>query len=90
MYYNLLIEHLEEMLPIIYTPTVGEACRKYSYLYNFPRGLSFSPSNIGMADQILKNFYLTDIRMIVATDSSAILGIGDQGSYFSIRLRGAV
>jgi malate dehydrogenase (oxaloacetate-decarboxylating) len=79
LYYNLIIEHLEEMLPIIYTPTVGEACRKYSYLYNFARGLSFSPSNIQMADEIVKNYYLSDIRMIVATDSSAILGIGDQG-----------
>jgi malate dehydrogenase (oxaloacetate-decarboxylating) len=79
LYYNLVIEHIEEMLPIIYTPTVGEACRKYSYLYNFPRGLSFSPKNIDEVDKIVSSYYLTDIRMIVATDSSAILGIGDQG-----------
>eukprot|EP00906_Rhabdomonas_costata_P000636 RCo000813 len=79
LYYALIIEHLEECLPIIYTPTVGDACKQYSYMYNYARGLSFSPRNINNADNIVGSYYLTDIRMIVATDSSAILGIGDQG-----------
>eukprot|EP00996_Jenningsia_fusiforme_P006672 NODE_826_length_1878_cov_147.577911_g754_i0.p1 GENE.NODE_826_length_1878_cov_147.577911_g754_i0~~NODE_826_length_1878_cov_147.577911_g754_i0.p1 ORF type:complete len:611 (-),score=122.32 NODE_826_length_1878_cov_147.577911_g754_i0:44-1822(-) len=79
LYFALLSAHLEEMLPIIYTPTVGDACRQYSYMYNFPRGLSFSPDNIAQADEIISRFHLKDVRMIVATDSSAILGIGDQG-----------
>lgn len=66
-------------MPIIYTPTVGDACRQFSHMYNFARGLSFSPKNIDFADSIVNSYYLNDIRMIVATDSSAILGIGDQG-----------
>src|SRR5262249_28262082 len=68
-----------EMLPIVYTPTVGEAVQKYSVLYQNARGLSLSPDNIDRAKQAAKNCLLDDVRMIVATDSSAILGIGDQG-----------
>lgn len=79
LYYALISAHLAEVMPIIYIPTVGEACSNYSYLYNFPRGLSFSPENIEMAESIINEFYLQDVRMIVATDSSSILGIGDQG-----------
>ena len=79
LYYAFLAAHLAEVMPVIYTPTVGEACRKYSYMFNFPRGLSFSVDNISNADQIVGEYHLQDIRMIVVTDSSAILGIGDQG-----------
>ena len=79
LFYALLERHLEEMLPIVYTPTVGEAVQKFSQLYQNPRGLSLSPENIDHADEILARYPLNDIRMIVATDSSAILGIGDQG-----------
>ncbi len=79
LFYALLERHLEEMLPIVYTPTVGEAVQKFSALYQNPRGLSLSPENIDRADDILARYPLNDVRMIVATDSSAILGIGDQG-----------
>jgi malate dehydrogenase (oxaloacetate-decarboxylating) len=79
LYYALLENHLEEMLPIVYTPTVGEAVKQFSALYQTPRGLSVSPLNIGRIDEILADYPLDDVRMIVATDSSAILGIGDQG-----------
>jgi len=79
LFYALLERHLEEMLPIVYTPTVGEAVQKFSHLYQSPRGLSISPENIDRLDDILAAYPLSDIRMIVATDSSAILGIGDQG-----------
>ncbi|HUQ03490.1 MAG TPA: NAD-dependent malic enzyme [Kofleriaceae bacterium] len=79
LFYALLERHLEEMLPIVYTPTVGEAVQKFSQLYQNPRGLSLSPENIDRADEILARYPLNDVRMIVATDSSAILGIGDQG-----------
>ncbi|MCP4407148.1 MAG: NAD-dependent malic enzyme, partial [Gammaproteobacteria bacterium] len=71
--------YLEEMLPIVYTPTVGQAVQEYSYLYQNPRGLSFSPLNIDSAQRVTKNYPWNDVRMIVATDSSAILGLGDQG-----------
>ncbi len=79
LYYALLERHLPEMLPIIYTPTVGDAVRKYNNIYQSARGLSLSPLNIESARDVLSNCHYDDVRMIVATDSSAILGIGDQG-----------
>jgi malate dehydrogenase (oxaloacetate-decarboxylating) len=75
----LLERHVEEMLPIVYTPTVGEAVQKFNALYQTARGLSLSAENIDRAKDAAKNCLLDDVRMIVATDSSAILGIGDQG-----------
>ena len=79
LFYALLEHHLEEMLPIIYTPTVGQAVQEYSARYQSPRGLSFSPLNIHRAEEVVKSYPWNDVRMIVATDSSAILGLGDQG-----------
>ena len=79
LFYALLTRHLAEMLPIVYTPTVGEAVKKFSALYQSPRGLQLSTLDIGRVDAILQHYPLNDVRMIVATDSSAILGIGDQG-----------
>ena len=78
-FYGLLEQHLEEMMPIIYTPTVGKAVQQYSSLYQTPRGITLSMDNIDRADDVMKNYPWGDVRMIVATDSSAILGIGDQG-----------
>jgi malate dehydrogenase (oxaloacetate-decarboxylating) len=79
LFYAVLERHLAEMLPIIYTPTVGEAVRHFSQLYQSARGLSLSTRNIDRARAALQNSLYDDVRMIVATDSSAILGIGDQG-----------
>jgi malate dehydrogenase (oxaloacetate-decarboxylating) len=79
LFYALLAAHLEELLPVVYTPTVGEAVQRFSSLYQHPRGLSFSTDNIARAAAVCGNYPLRDVRMIVATDSSAILGIGDQG-----------
>jgi malate dehydrogenase (oxaloacetate-decarboxylating) len=79
LFYAVLERHLEEMMPIVYTPTVGEAVKQFSFLYQSPRGLSLSPLNIGRAATAVNNYPFEDVRMIVATDSSAILGIGDQG-----------
>lgn len=79
LFYALLERNLKEFLPIVYTPTVGEAVQNFSQNYQFPRGLSFSPHNIDRSEQVCQNFPWDDVRMIVATDSSAILGIGDQG-----------
>ncbi len=78
-FYAMLQQHLEEMMPIVYTPTVGKAVQQYSDLYQAPRGITVSSQNIDHIDQILADYPLHDVRMIVATDSSAILGIGDQG-----------
>ncbi len=79
LFYALISKYLEEMMPIIYTPTVGKAVQQYSSLYRSPRGLTFTANNICRADSIVGNYPWNDVRMIVATDSSAILGIGDQG-----------
>ncbi len=78
-FYALLKEHMAEMMPIIYTPTVGKAVQQYSTLYQAPRGITISRKNMDRADDVMKNYSWGDVRMIVATDSSAILGIGDQG-----------
>lgn len=78
-FYAMLQQHLEEMMPIVYTPTVGKAVQQYSDLYQAPRGITVSSRNIDHIEQILDDYPMLDVRMIVATDSSAILGIGDQG-----------
>ncbi len=79
LFFAILHEHLEEMLPIIYTPTVGEAVKRFSAMYLSPRGLTLSIDSIDHASEAVNNVPLDDVRMIVATDASAILGIGDQG-----------
>ncbi|GGS01124.1 NAD-dependent malic enzyme [Deinococcus sedimenti] len=79
LFYALLSAHVEEMLPVVYTPTVGLAVQRFSQIYRYPRGLTLSTRNIDRAGAALANVPLNDVRIIVATDSSAILGIGDQG-----------
>jgi malate dehydrogenase (oxaloacetate-decarboxylating) len=79
LFYALLEKHLEEMVPIVYTPTIGLAVQQFSTLYTTARGLTLSADNIDHADRILEAYPWHDIRIMVVTDSSAILGIGDQG-----------
>jgi malate dehydrogenase (oxaloacetate-decarboxylating) len=79
LFYAFLARYTEEVLPIVYTPTVGDAIKAFSRLFRTPRGVTFSPKNMPRADAILAHHPLPDVRMVVATDSSAILGIGDQG-----------
>ena len=79
IFFKLLEQHLDEMMPIVYTPTVGKAVQHYSDLYQRPRGLTVSVLGIDHIDQVVDDYPWHDVRMIVATDSSAILGIGDQG-----------
>lgn len=78
LFYRLVLDHLDEMVPIIYTPTVGKVCERYSHLYRRPRGLYVSAHDRGRVVQVLKNAEC-DPHIIVATDNEAILGIGDQG-----------
>ena len=80
LFYSVLENHLEEMMPIVYTPTVGKAVQQFSKLFRSPRGLILSSHNIDRVDDILDNHPWHDVRMIVVTDASAILGIGDQGA----------
>ncbi len=79
LFYALLEEHLEEVMPIIYTPTVAQAVEQFSQIYRFPRGLVVSTGNIDHIDEVLKHTPYPYVKLIVATDSEGILGIGDQG-----------
>ena len=79
LFYALVAQHLEEMMPIIYTPTVGEAVEKFSHIFRHPRGLIISTANIDYIDSLLDNTPLPDVKLVVASDAEAILGIGDQG-----------
>lgn len=80
LFFKLLLDHLEEMLPIVYTPTVGQACSKFSHIYRRPRGLYITPSNIHHIDKILANAPFSNVMLIVVTDGERILGLGDQGA----------
>ncbi|MDZ7800123.1 MAG: NAD-dependent malic enzyme [Trueperaceae bacterium] len=79
LFYALVERNLEEILPLIYTPTVAEAVEKFSQIYRHPRGLVVSTETIDRVDELLANVPQPDVRLAVATDSEGILGIGDQG-----------
>ncbi len=80
LFFRLLLDHLEEMLPIVYTPTVGQACLRFSHIYRRPRGLYISPSNIHHIERVLRNAPFSNVMLIVVTDGERILGLGDQGA----------
>lgn len=79
LFHRLITEHLEEMLPVVYTPTVGEACRRFSEIYRRPRGLFLSYDDRDRFREILRNRPNDDVDVIVVTDGQRILGLGDQG-----------
>jgi len=79
LFYRLLNDYLEEMMPIIYTPVVGEACERFSDIYRHPRGIFISYSQRDHIDDILENVDKNNVKVIVVTDGSRILGLGDQG-----------
>ncbi|WP_275288988.1 NAD-dependent malic enzyme [Halomonas elongata] len=79
LYFRLVSEHLEEMLPIIYTPTVGQACEEFSNIYRNHRGLFISYPDRDRMDDILRSATKDKVKVIVVTDGERILGLGDQG-----------
>lgn len=79
LFYRVLADHITESLPIVYTPTVGEACQRFSEIYRRPRGLFVSYPDRDLLDEVLDNRPQREVDVIVVTDGQRILGLGDQG-----------
>jgi malate dehydrogenase (oxaloacetate-decarboxylating) len=80
LFYALVVRQVEELLPLVYTPTVGEGCQRFSEIWRKPRGLFLSYPNKGRIERILSHPRYDDIRCIVVSDGERILGLGDQGA----------